>query len=222
MSILDAEVFDFLTDLQINNNRPWFEDNRDRYRSVAATFEQFIGGLINNIARFDPDIGRLQPRQCIFRIYRDTRFSKDKTPYKTSLGAHLLAGGRSHEANHAGYYLKIAPGGSLLAGGAYLPPGSWLGPIRQAICDNPAAFKKIIAQKSFKNYFGTIEGEKLKTAPRGFAKDHPEIELLRYKSFLAVHNLDDEQVTDAGFMGHTTRVFRALQPFAAFLNAAAP
>ena len=216
--MISKKTFQFLKDLKKNNDRDWFKANKSRHDEAKADFEAFLGKLIPALAKFDNSIASLEPKKCIFRIYRDTRFSKDKTPYKTNLGAHLLAGGRKTEHGRAGYYIHLEPGKSILAGGAYLPPAPWIKAIRQEIDYNAKDLKKILNSKSFKEYFGSIEGEKLKTAPKGYPKDHPEIELLKHKSLLAVHNLTDKQVLSDDFLKHTLKVFKTLKPFDDFLN----
>jgi len=217
MSTIHKNTFKFLKDLKKNNNRDWFNDNKHIYGDARANFEEFIANLIINISKFDPPIENVNPRKSIFRIYRDTRFSKDKTPYKINLGAHLT----SHSAklhDRAGYYIHLEPNNSFLAGGAYLPPAPWLNAIRYEINRNSKEFKKIITSKSFKNYFGELEGEKLKTAPRDYPKDHPEIELLKLKSFLAVHKITNKDVFSKKYLQHAVKVFKALHPFDKFLN----
>lgn len=210
----------FLKDLKNNNTKEWFTDNKKVYEGVKEEFETFIGELIKQIAKFDPEIADIPPKKAIFRIYRDVRFSKDKSPYKTNIGAHLAAH-RSKPHDRAGYYIHIQPGNCFLAGGAYDPGNPWITQIRQEIDYNTKEFKKIINGASFKKYFGEIEGEKLKTAPKGFPKDHPELELLKHKSYLAVHNLSDKDVTSPDFLKHSTTVFKAMKPFDDFLNRAA-
>ena len=220
MSQIKSNTFKFLKDLKKNNNREWFNENKSRYEEARANFEEVISELVNHIAKFDPPIGNVNPRKAIFRIYRDTRFAKDKTPYKLNLGAHLSPhGAQLHD--RAGYYIHIEPGKSFLAGGSYLPPSDWLSAIRYEINRNSKEFKKIINSKSFKSYFGEIEGEKLKTAPKDYPKDHPEIELLKFKSFLAMHYLKDKETLSPNFIKHAVKVFKALYPFDKFLNNAA-
>lgn len=219
MATISQDAFNFLKDLKNNNTRDWFLENKPRFEDVKKEFETFIDQLIGTISQFDNSIAHHSAKDCIFRIYRDVRFSKDKSPYKTHLGAHISAAAKRSEIHSkAGYYIHIEPGASMLAGGAYVPPGPWIKAIRQEIAYNPDDLKKIINDKNFKKYFGEIEGEKLKKAPKGFTPDHPEIELLRYKSFLAVNNCTDQQVTSAGFMDHCSQVFKTLLPFDQFLN----
>ena len=218
MSISPSTI-KFLKDLGKNNDRDWFQANKPRYEQARDEFVGFVGDLVSRIAKYDPEISKVDPKKAVFRIYRDTRFSKDKRPYKTNIGAHLVAyASKPHD--RAGYYIHIEPDNCFLAGGAYMPPGPWMKAIRQEIAYNADDFRKVLNSKSFKQYFGEMEGEQLKTAPRDYPKDHAEIELLKYKSFLAVHKLKDSDVTKADFGKHCATVFKALKPFDDFLNRA--
>lgn len=221
MKTITQSTLQFLKELKQNNDRDWFSENKPRYEKAKMEFEQFIDELIPAIAVFDPGIAHQTAKKCVFRIYRDVRFSKDKSPYKTNFGAHITAAAKKSEIHsQAGYYFHLEPGQSILAGGAYLPKGDWLRAIRAEIDENAKALKKILNSKSFKKYFEEIEGEKLKTSPRDYPADHPEIELLRYKSFLAVHQLNDEQLLADDLLNHCTDVFKALYPFDLYLNKA--
>ncbi|MDH5380501.1 MAG: DUF2461 domain-containing protein [Cyclobacteriaceae bacterium] len=219
MSQITTSAFQYLKKLKTNNNREWFKDNKKEYEEARAQFVDFIDTLIGEITTFDPTIGHHSAKECVFRIYRDVRFSKDKAPYKTHFGAHITsAEKRSDIHTRAGYYIHIEPGASMLAGGAYLPQGDWLKAIRSEIDYNAKGLKAILDNTDFKKYFGEINGEKLKTAPRDYPKDHPEIELLKHKSFLASHSCSDQQVTSEGFLQHSIQVFKALYPFDRYLN----
>ncbi len=219
MATISKGTFDFLKELKAKNDREWFTANKTKYEKAKAEFEVFIDALIARIARFDPNIAHHKAKDCIFRIYRDVRFSQDKSPYKVHFGAHVSpAVKKSDIHSRAGYYIHLEPGGSFLAGGAYLPQGDWLKAIRQEIAYNPEEFKGILKAPSFKKYFKEMEGEQLKTAPRDYPKDHPEIELLKYKSFLASHYCDDKHVLSTDFLDHCEKVFEALYPFDHFLN----
>ncbi len=219
--MISKATMDFLKDLKINNNRDWFKMNRSRYDGAKLEFETFMDALIEDISKFDPSIAHHTGKSSMFRIYRDVRFSKDKSPYKTHLGAHVTAALKKSDIHsRAGYYIHLGPGESMLAGGAYMPQGPWLKGIRSEIAADPKTFKKILNSATFKKYFGAMEGDQLKTAPKGYPKDHPEIELLRYKSFLATHHLSDNDVLSKDFLKHCTRVFKALYPFDDYLNRA--
>ena len=221
MTTISKNSLQFLKELKSNNNRDWFMANKPRYEDARKEFEVFIDALIEQISIFDPSIGHHTGKDCIFRIYRDVRFSKDKSPYKTHMGAHITSAAKKSEIHsRAGYYVHIGPGESMLAGGAYLPQGPWIKAIRQEISYHADELRGIINGKKFKEYFGEIEGEKLKKAPKGFEPDHPEIELLKYKSFLASSKVSDAKVTSKDFLAHSADVFKALFPFDQFLNRA--
>ena len=220
MTHLDPATGEFLADLKRNNDRTWFQDNKHRYDAARADFESFIGALLPQIEAFDANVAGLDPKKCVFRIYRDTRFSKDKTPYKVNLGAHMLTGGSKNVRQRAGYYIQIEPGNCFLAGGAHRPPSIWINAIRHRIDTDAAALKKVLKGKAFRAAFGGIEGETLKTAPKGYPKDHPEIALLRYKSLLAVHRMADETVFSGYLLKHAAKTFKTMKPFDDFPNGA--
>lgn len=222
MASISNTTLQFLTDLKAHNDRDWFTANKPRYEVANKEFHQFVDALIGEIQKFDPGISHYTAKDCVFRIYRDVRFSKDKSPYKTHFGAHVTAAAKKSEIHtKAGYYLHLEPSGeSFLAGGAYLPESQWLKAIRQEIAYNTAEFTGILNEKEFKKYFGDIEGEKLKTTPKDYAADHPAIELLKHKSFLASHKLTNDIVLSDAFLKHCAAVFKALYPFDAFLNRA--
>lgn len=218
--MISKTTFKFLKDLKANNNREWFNDNKPRYESAKEEFEEFITSLYGEIRKFDDSIGIIEPKKTIFRIYRDVRFSKNKDPYKTNFGAHIHPGDKQAVHSVAGYYLHIEPGGqSMLAGGAYLPQGPWLKAIRQEIDFNGKEFKKIINAKSFTSFF-ELEGDKLTRPPQGYDASHPDIELLKQKSFIAVNHPSDKLVQSPDFLNHCKKAFKALYPFDQFLNKA--
>ncbi|MBV6442613.1 MAG: hypothetical protein EPGJADBJ_04332 [Saprospiraceae bacterium] len=211
----------FLADLKAHNDREWFVANKPRYEAAHNEFLQFTDALIGEIGQFDPGIRHYTAKDCVFRVYRDVRFSKDKSPYKTHFGAHVTSAPKKSEIHsRAGYYLHLEPGATMLAGGAYLPESKWLKAIRQEIAYNTTTFQNILNDKDFQKYFGEMEGEKLKKAPGEYPADHPAIELLKHKSFLATHQCTDVQVLSDDFLKHCGNVFRALHPFDAFLNRA--
>ncbi len=219
MPTINLSTIQFLKDLKKNNNRDWFNEHKPKYQEARENFIDFVQELILQIASFDPSIAHQEAKKCVFRIYRDVRFSKDKSPYKTHFGAHITSAlNKSDIHSKAGYYFHLEPGDYFLAGGAYLPQGPWLKAIRQEIAYNAKEFKAILNSDSFKKYFGEMEGEKLKTAPRDYPKDHPEIALLRHKSFLATHQCTEKQVLSKNFVSHCGKVFEALFPFDDFLN----
>jgi len=216
--MITNKTLSFLKDLSKQNNRDWFNKNKPRFEEANTEFKNFVGALIREVVRFDKGVANLEPKDCVFRIYRDVRFSKDKSPYKNHFGAHIIAGGKKSEGMRAGYYMHLSPGECFLAGGAHMPPSEWINAIRKEIHFNAKELKKIINEKDFKKYFGKITGEKLSSVPRGYDKTHPEIELLKHKSFLAVHNMNEKQVTSKDFLSHCAKVFKAMKPFDKFLN----
>lgn len=206
----------FLRDLRDNNNKAWFDANRARYEQAKAALEEFVQLLIAEIDRFDK-LGILSAKECIFRINRDVRFSKDKTPYKTNMGALMAPGGK--KSARQGYYFHLAPNDeSFLAGGLYMPPPEPLAQFRQAIDRDAAPFKKIIRAKKFVKYFGTLDGTKLATAPKGYPRDHPEIELLKLKDVTVARRLSDQEVLSANIVADAARGYRLMMPFLKYLD----
>ena len=218
-AMISPKTFRFLSDLKKNNDRAWFQDNKDRYLEAKAEFEDLVADLIGRIGAFDPAVKGVDPKKCVFRINRDTRFAKDKSPYKTNLGAHLGSSENKFH-NRAGYYIHLEPGASFLAGGAYMPSPEWLKAIRGSIDRDGGELKRILASAGFKKIFGTMEGEQLKKAPQGFRPDHLYVDLLKYKSFLAMHKVKDKEIQSPDFAKQAGAVFKALQPFDRFLNEA--
>ena len=218
MEKIEKATLDFVSGLQKNNDREWFNNNRKLYDAARMNFESFIQALIESISGFEPILKGLEAKSCIYRINRDTRFSNDKSPYKTNFGAFIVRGGRKNGDKFAGYYIHVEPGKSMIAGGAYMPPSPWLASIREKITEHPQLIKEILDEKDFRKYFKELEGEKLKKAPKGFPTDHPEIELLKYKSYLAVNEISDNQVLDSLYLDYVVKNIRAMKPLNDFLN----
>ena len=218
--MIQPSTLDFLKKLKKNNNRDWFEKNKNAYKEAQADVEQCVTAIIAGIRSFDKRVdSSLEAKKCLFRIYRDTRFSNNKTPYKTNMGASINPGGRM--AAVPGYYLHIEPSGCFLAGGMYQPPPPELLKIRQEIDYNQAEFRKLLAGKEFKKYFDGLDTiEKLKTTPKGFPKDHPALDLLQHKHFIVSHTLKDAELSAKTFNKHATAVFKAMHPLALFLQRA--
>ncbi len=212
------DVLEFLTDLSKNNNREWFNANKKRYQQARETFEGMVNRLIPGIRKFDPEIGLLTAKDCVFRIYRDVRFSKDKSPYKTNMGGFITKGGR--KGGLAGYYLHIDPQQSFIAGGNHMPAPDRLKKIRQEILYNINEFKGILNDPRFKKTFGSIDAEKLSRPPKDFPADFPDIDLLKFKSFTVVHSVNRQAVLDVDFETYILKTFRELYPFNRFLNRA--
>jgi uncharacterized protein (TIGR02453 family) len=217
--MIEKASLEFLKKLSKNNNKEWFDKNRPTYELAKINFKEFVNELIISTAKFDSAVKHLESKGCIFRINRDVRFSKNKSPYKNNFGASISPGGKKSFA--AGYYLQIQPGASFIAGGMWQPPTPQINAIRQEIDYNTAEFKKIIGAKDFKKYFGKLSDEdKLITAPKGFEKTHPEIELLKFKSYITLHNLKDEDVLSKTFLKHSIDIMKAMYPLNLFLRRA--
>lgn len=210
----------FLNALKKNNTREWFEKHKADYLEAKAEFEAFIDELLKGIRKFDKEISPdLQAKDCVFRIYKDVRFSKDKSPYKTNMGASMNPGGRKSLV--AGYYFHLEPGGSFLAGGVYMPEPAMLQAIRQEIDYNPGPLNKILKSAAFKTYFkGLDEDDKLKTMPKGFDKAHPQAELLKNKHFVVSHYFSDKELLDKKLVQETLAGFKAMLPLLLYLRAA--
>jgi uncharacterized protein (TIGR02453 family) len=218
METIKKSTLDFLTAIKCNNNREWFIGNRPAYLDAKDNFESFVQNIINGITVFEPIMKGLEAKNSIFRINRDIRFSNDKSPYKSHFGAFIVQGGKKNVDKFAGYYFHIEPGKSIMAGGAYTPPSPWLSAIREKISDTPDEFIKITNSKEFIKYFGSIDGEKLKTAPKGYPSNHPQIELLKFKSYLVVNEASDKIVLSNDFSDHVIDVFKAMKPLNDYLN----
>jgi|ERR1035437_1351562 TIGR02453 family protein len=218
MESIKKSTLDFLTELKCNNNRDWFIANRSRYLDAKDNFESFVQEIINKIILFEPVMKGLEAKSCVFRINRDIRFSNDKSLYKSHFGAFIVRGGKKNGDKFAGYYFHIEPGKSIMAGGAYTPPSQWLSAIREKISDTADEFIKITHTKDFIKYFGAIDGEKLKTAPKGYPANHPYIELLKFKSYLVVNEVPDKMVISNDFIDHVVNVFKAMKPLNDYLN----
>jgi len=210
-----AKAFSFLEDLKFNNNREWFNANRKRYDEARGAAEA-LGAEI--ISQFKPveDLDKTAAKDCFYRINRDIRFSKDKSPYKTNFGALIGKGGR--KATGRSYYVNIEPGECFVAAGVYDPSPEVLKGIREAIALDPAKLRKIIEHPDFVRYFGAVRGETLKTAPKGYAADHPAIDLLKRKQFLAVHSMRDEEMLRDDAAAHIIEVCKALKPFEGYFE----
>lgn len=195
------------------------QENKSFYNEARDNFLQFVNELLVEIASFDSEIGEQKAKDCVFRINRDIRFSKDKSPYKVNFGAAISPGGR--KSFIPGYYIHLQPGDqTFTAGGAYMPPADYLKSIRQEIDYNTAEFEGILNKPSFKSTFPKLEGDKLKTAPKGYEKDHPAIDLLRHKSFIVFSNIADKKVLNGNVKEIVIEQFKELVPFNHFLRRA--
>lgn len=203
---IEKSAFDFLHKLSENNNRDWFAENKKDFDVVQIHVKQFYKIIQENLELHDEI-----EKHKFFRIYRDVRFSKDKTPYKTHFAGSYTRNGL---ALRGGYYLRIKPGESFLAGGFWEPNKEDLYRIRQEIETDASEFRAILSDQSFQKYFGNkFQGDELKTAPKGFDKTHPDIDLLRKKGYLAVRKFTDDEVLSKNFLTEVNHSFIALRPF---------
>lgn len=217
-NLINHETLDFLSNLEINNNREWFNENKQHYLNAKENVENVVNDIISGVSVFDNSVERLEAKNCIFRIYKDTRFSKDKTPYKTNIGASLVEKGPK-TLNHAGYYIHLEPGKSFLAGGVYMTESKNLKAIRERISSESDAFLKILDKKTFKNHLD-LRGDRVVKVPQGFEKEDPMGEYLKFKQFTVFHQLSDDAVLENNFVINTIKIFKEIYPFNQFLNAA--
>lgn len=213
-------TFDFLTDLAKNNNREWFKENKFRHDEARSNVLEFVGKLIKGLSKFDQTISSdLDPNSCVMRIYRDVRFSLNKTPYKTNFGAGISQQGKNF--NGPGYYLHIHPEECFIAGGCWMPEPEMLKSIRQEIDYSGNDLREIVTAPDFKDYFGEPDQEfKLKTVPKGYTIDHPHIEHLKLKSFTFTHIINPKELSKPDAAKKVLEGFEKLVPFMIFLRTA--
>jgi uncharacterized protein (TIGR02453 family) len=219
--MLQSSTLKFLKDLKKNNNKPWFDANRKQYENAKADFAVFVQSVIDAHGKKDASIAHLQSKECMFRINRDVRFSKDKSPYKTNMGAFINAGGK--KSNLAGYYFHLEPGGCFAGGGMYIPMPPDLAKIRQEIDYNFGDFKKIINSKKFKTVYGDLDRDAeylLSRVPKGYEPANPAVDYLKLKSFVATIKIPDVSLTSKTLVKEVSTAFEALQPLIVFLNEA--
>lgn len=217
--MLNPQTLKFLVSLKKNNNKEWFDKNRPTYETARKDFQTFVDTLIPELARFDKAVAGLEGKKCLFRINRDVRFSKNKSPYKTNFGAIINPGGK--KSNLPGYYIHIEPGAAFIAGGVWMPEADKLNAIRQEIDYNLPEFQKIVNDKNFKKHFGKLSQEdKLVNPPKGYDKENPALELLKLKSFIAYKDLDSKVLTSKTFLKQCVETFKAMYTLNLFLRRA--
>ena len=218
--MLQASTLKFLKELKKNNNKPWFEAQRKQYEIAKADFQAMVEQLIPAIAKFDEPIGGLKAKDCTFRIHRDVRFSKDKTPYKANMGAYINKGGK--KINLGGYYFHCEPGQSFAAGGFYMPSPPELSKLRQEIDYSFNEWKKILDNKTFKKYFAKgVEGiETLSMPPKSYDENNPAITYLKMKNFIVSRPLSDADLQDKNTVKEIVKTFEVMKPMVDFLNRA--
>jgi len=214
MTSLSKKTFGFLKEIELNNNKPWFEANRSKYEESHEEMIQFAEGLMSSLGKYD-ELVPMTGKKSLFRIYRDVRFSKDKTPYK-----HHWAGRMKRESvwKRGGYYYHIEPGNTTLACGFWNPEKEDLKLIRDNIAEDAQPLRKILSAPGFKKVWGQLEGDKLKTAPKGFPKDHPNIDLLQHKQLVAYTKFSDKQAMSDDFMDTCLKTFRSIRPFFDYMS----
>ena len=220
--MLQPSTLKFLKDLKKNNNKPWFDANRKRYEEAKADFTNFIQQVIDLYGTKDKSIASLKAKDCMFRINRDVRFSKDKSPYKTNFGASINRGGRK-AMNTAGYYFHLEPGQLFVGGGLYQPMPPELNKVRQEVDYCFDEFKKIISTKKFKTVYEDLDKSKeftLSRVPKGYEADNPAADYLKLKSFIAFRLLSDKEATSKPLLKTTVDSFETLSPLINFLNRA--
>lgn len=210
MNHINQSTFDFLSTLKQNNNRAWFQENKTNFIKEKEGVSAFLDNIRSGLEKTDQI-----EKTHLYRIYRDVRFSKDKTPYKTHFGGSFT---RATKLRRGGYYFHVSPGDSFIGGGFFAPDKDDLYRIRKEIEINDSEFRAIITAPKFVKYFGHLEGNELKTAPRGFAKDHVAIDLLRKKQFYVLHRFTDEEMMQEGIIKKSIDIYNTLRPFFDYMS----
>lgn len=214
MAVITKANLEFLKTLKNNNNRDWFNENKDLYLTQHQETIAFADALLAEMQKHD-NIETPTGKKSLMRIYKDVRFSKDKSPYKTNWGGGFK---RATKLLRGGYYFHIQPGACFVGGGFWAPESKDLLKIRKDISANPDDLRKIINSKSFKDTFGTLQGEKLKTCPKGFDKEDPALDLLQYKQFLISKSFTDKEVMAPDFYKKANETFKAMRPFFNYMS----
>jgi len=216
--MIKASTFAFLRELSANNNKEWFDAHRDVYAAEKERFEAFISHIMQLMVPLEPMLEGQHAKDAIFRIFRDVRFGKDKTPYKNHFSAYISRGGRKWEG--AGYYLQVQPGASFIAAGIWQPPPALLKAVRQEIDYDLEGFRQIIQQPAFKKAYPKLEGESLQKLPAGYTVDNPAAAFLKMKSFMASHALTDKELIAADSGEKLLQNMKIIKPLVDFLNRA--
>lgn len=217
--MLTASTIKFLKGLKKNNSKEWFDANRKAYDAAKEEYLEFVTEVLGKMKAIDPTLMELQPKQCVFRINRDVRFSANKDPYKTNFGASFSKGGK--KINCAGYYFHLEPGACFIGGGYWMPEASDLAKIRQEIDYSFDEFSSIISSKQFKKIYPELNQEsKLVRPPKGYEAENPAIEILKLKNFVVLAPLDDEAILDKNLVKKVITHFETLKPLVDFLNRA--
>jgi uncharacterized protein (TIGR02453 family) len=219
--MLQRQTIRFLSALKENNNKPWFDAHRAQYEAAKIDFQNFIQLVIDDLQRTDTTITGTVARECLFRINRDVRFSNDKAPYKSNMGASIKKGGK--KSPFAGYYFHVEPGQSFVGGGLWMPEAEVVKKVRQEIDYNRDEFYGLMTGKEFKKTYADLYKGKdvsLATAPKGYEKDNPALPYLKLKSFIAQTSVSDDDLCKASLHKKTVAAFQTLHPFLCFINRA--
>jgi uncharacterized protein (TIGR02453 family) len=209
-------IMDFLKDLALHNERPWFQENKVRYEEAKKAFEELTNDLIVRIGAFDNSVKNISPNDCIYRIYRDVRFSQDKSPYKRHFGCFINSRGKN--SLHGGYYFHLQPNESMLGGGCWWLPTKILNVVRQTIVDQEQTFTQIVEDPIFKNLYSKVTYDPLKTIPRGMPKDFTHPEYIKCRNYCVGTNLEDSFFEGNNWMDEIIRRFKLMKPFVDFIN----
>lgn len=219
--MLSKDTLQFLDDLRVNNNRDWFLENKKRYEAFKKDYQQLVSDLLNVMKPLDPSLEMLEVKNCTFRINRDIRFSKDKTPYKSHLGIWLSSGAKG--MNRSGYYIHLENGSSFIAGGLYCPEAEDLKKMRKEIAFFYEDLEAILNENDFKKEFKDFDRDEkntLKNPPRGYEKDHPAVDLLKLKSFESSQKIDFSAASKKDFVTTISKKLILLKPLNDFINRA--
>jgi len=210
MTTISKSTLEFLSKLKENNNRDWFNEHKPKFQIEQNKVKQFYNSIMRQLKTHD-DIEQLK----MYRVYRDVRFSKDKTPYKPHFAGSFS---RATKKLRGGYYLRIRPGESFLAGGFWQPNKEDLLRIRKEFEMDSQVIREIMNDENFRNFFGKLQGDSLKTAPRGFDKNHPDLDLIRMKQFIVVRNFSDEEVLASNFLEEIDQSYKAMRPYFNYMS----
>ena len=217
--MLEPSTLQFLVALKKNNSKEWFDKNRALYERAKLNVQEFVGDFITELQKYDSALSGLEAKKCLFRINRDVRFAKDKSPYKTNFGAYISPGGK--KANLPGYYIHIDANAAFLAGGVWMPEPLVLNAIRQEIDYNFDEFKKLLSAPAFKKHFGSLsEEDKLVNVPKGFDKLNPAADYLKLKSFIMYSELSTKELLSKTCLKKSVETCRAMAPMNLFLRRA--
>lgn len=215
--MIAKNTFRFLAELEQNNNKVWFDAHRPAYEAAKENALEFCAAMIKELGKLDAGIAMLEPRQCIFRINRDVRFSKNKAPYKNNMGVYFNAQGKKSDT--AGYYIHLQPGASFVAAGIWQPPAPVLSKLRQEIDYNFEEWSKILNSAAFKkNTEGLRSEDKLSRPPKGYEATNPAIEFLKHKTFVASNSFSNDKFTEKDSVKNVMSFCKAAQPLVLFLN----